>query len=230
VNSNLTDVIRRKADKLGIDLVGIVPAEKIDDYSDIWVEWEEKKLKKTTAYIEDARSVIVLGFSAEDKISDLAVNKENGWEYAGEMRLSLRQRDLALELKEEGLDLHTGYPDISYKNLARLAGLGSFGKSSLIVTQEFGPQVRWRCLITDTVLEYDEPLDWNPCGECNLCIEACPTDAISDYEVDPEKCLAGIHVKDKEAAPDLLAEYEPEVTDNSHLMCRECQEVCPHSS
>ena len=222
--------IKTKAAGLGIDLVGIVPAERIDNYSDIWVEWEERKLKKTTDYIEGAKSVIILGFEVQDEVYDLAVNREGSWEYVGEMMLSLRQRDLALELKEAGMNLYTGYPMISYKYLAQLAGLGAFGKSSLIVTEEFGPQVRWRCLITDVTLEYDDPADWDPCGDCRACLEACPVDAIADYKVEPNGCLAGRHVKGENLGSDLLSKYEPQVTENGHLMCRECQRVCPYSN
>lgn len=160
----------------------------------------------------------------------MAVNKQDGWEYLGEMMLSLRQRDLALELKNLGMNLYIGYPVISYKNLARLAGLGAFGKSSLIITDEFGPQVRWRCLITDATLEYDEPADWDPCGSCKACVKACPVDAIGDYKVDPGQCLTGRHIKGEDLDPDVINEYEPQVTKKGYLMCRECQKVCPHSN
>ncbi|MEW6772270.1 MAG: 4Fe-4S double cluster binding domain-containing protein [Bacillota bacterium] len=225
----LTNRIKEKAYELGADMVGIVSADAIDRYAGTPVVWKNSRLKRTTDYLENARSVVVLGFGLWDDACDLTTRKGGSWVFMGEMGLSVCQRDLALFMQKERLAVYAGYPLISYKHLAQLGGLGSMGKSSLIITREFGPQVRFRCVITDALLEYDEPLAEDFCGDCNRCVEACPVGALSDYKVDSEGCMVGRHLTGKHVDPGILAEYEPNVTAHAHIMCRVCQKVCPYS-
>lgn len=66
---------------------------------------------------------------------------------------------------------------VSYKALARLAGLGWQGKSLLLVTPEFGPRVRLGAVLTDAPLPAGRPVP-NRCGSCTACADACPVGAI----------------------------------------------------
>jgi epoxyqueuosine reductase len=223
-----TSTLKEKAYELGIDMVGIVAAEDIDRYAGLPVTWQNSKLKKTTDYLENAKSVIVLGFGIWDDVFDLTVHKDSRWTYPGEMVLSVRQRDMALALQREGLQVYAGYPLISHKYLAQLGGLGAMGKNSMIVTREFGTRVRFRCIITDAVLEYDQPFTEDLCGSCTECIKACPVGALTEYVVDQKGCMVGRHIKEEYVKPNILAKYEPQVTTHSHLMCRECQKACPY--
>jgi ferredoxin len=104
----------------------------------------------------------------------------------------------------EGLTTTVGWPQevsqrwadkiwpLSHKLVAQAAGLGIIGTSRNFLHRRFGAY----CLI-DTVVtnlefaaeEYDAPVDWNPCLECNLCVASCPTDAIkADGEFDFFAC------------------------------------------
>jgi Fe-S-cluster-containing hydrogenase component 2 len=84
---------------------------------------------------------------------------------------------------------------LSHKLVAQAAGLGIIGTSRNFLHRRFGAY----CLIDTVVtnLEFDaaeyaasqEPLDWNPCLECNLCVASCPTEAIrADGEFDFMAC------------------------------------------
>jgi epoxyqueuosine reductase QueG len=73
---------------------------------------------------------------------------------------------------------------ISNKLPAHLAGLGWIGKSCLLLTEEFGPRVRFATILTDAPLETGSPVD-QPCGKCRACIEACPVGAFTGVEFDP---------------------------------------------
>jgi epoxyqueuosine reductase QueG/putative sterol carrier protein len=81
---------------------------------------------------------------------------------------------------------------LSHKLVAQAAGLGVIGLSRNFLHHEFGAY----CLI-DTVItnlefppgEHDQPVEWNPCVNCNLCVAGCPTEAIkSDGEFDFFAC------------------------------------------
>jgi epoxyqueuosine reductase len=67
----------------------------------------------------------------------------------------------------------------SHKHAALEAGLGWIGRNNLLVTPQFGSQVRLVSVLTDAVLEASEPLGQD-CGACRACLDVCPADAIAD--------------------------------------------------
>lgn len=66
---------------------------------------------------------------------------------------------------------------VPHQAVGRIAGLGWQGKSLLIVSPGFGPRLRLSTILTDMPLEPDVPIP-NRCGECRVCVEACPAGAI----------------------------------------------------
>ncbi|MES0448022.1 MAG: hypothetical protein ABUJ92_15920 [Desulfobacterales bacterium] len=81
--------------------------------------------------------------------------------------------------------------EVNHKTVAAIAGLGSIGLNRLLVTAEFGPFVRLGTVITDTTLSADQPLDENPCDQCELCRTACPVEAIKeDGTLDYRACVS----------------------------------------
>jgi len=73
---------------------------------------------------------------------------------------------------------------VSHKLVAHLAGLGWIGKSCLLVTEPFGPRVRFVSILTDAPLEVGAPVD-KPCGKCRVCVDSCPVAAFSGREFHP---------------------------------------------
>lgn len=67
----------------------------------------------------------------------------------------------------------------SHKHAAVQAGLGWMGRNNLLVTPEYGAQVRLVSVLTDAALEPSHPLD-RDCGSCRACLDACPAQAIKD--------------------------------------------------
>lgn len=83
--------------------------------------------------------------------------------------------------------------DINHKTVAAIAGVGSIGLSRLLVTPEFGPFVRLGTIVTDAPLGADQPLDENPCDNCDLCRKACPVEAIQeDGTLDSRACASSM--------------------------------------
>ena len=67
----------------------------------------------------------------------------------------------------------------SYKHAAQAAGLGYFGRNSLLLTHDFGPRVRLSCCITEAKFKPLEKKDvTNMCTDCSICIEGCPAGAL----------------------------------------------------
>lgn len=69
---------------------------------------------------------------------------------------------------------------LSFKHAAEYAGLGTIGRSSLLVTPKFGPRVRLACLLTDAPMPAGQRLGDDPCSSCpGLCVEHCPAGALA---------------------------------------------------
>lgn len=69
---------------------------------------------------------------------------------------------------------------VSHKPVAVAAGLGMMGIHRLVIHPKFGNFISLGTILVDAdVSEYDQPIDYNPCLECKLCVAACPVGAIS---------------------------------------------------
>ena len=80
---------------------------------------------------------------------------------------------------------------LSHKPIAQAAGLGQIGHHRLVMHPVFGSYICSGTMLVDVaVTQYDHPIDYNPCIECNLCVNVCPTGAISkNGEFDFFACL-----------------------------------------
>lgn len=76
------------------------------------------------------------------------------------------------------IDRATLAAPFAHKTAATRAGLGWIGKSALLVTPELGPALRLVSVMTDAPLVVGEPVTESRCGECVVCVEACPSGAI----------------------------------------------------
>ncbi len=80
---------------------------------------------------------------------------------------------------------------VSHKPVAEAAGLGMIGHHRLLIHPIFGSHLCFGTIIIDTALDvYDQPIDYNPCIGCKLCVATCPTGAIApDGSFAFVKCL-----------------------------------------
>lgn len=84
-----------------------------------------------------------------------------------------------------------GFWLISHKIVATEAGMGHMGVNRNVIHPEFGNFILLETIIIDRELdEYNKPLDYNPCFDCNLCVAACPVNAIhKDEDFDFFACM-----------------------------------------
>jgi len=109
------------------------------------------------------------------------------------------------------------------KAWAAKSGLGWIGKHSNLLTQQIGSFYFIAELIIDLDLEYDHATT-DHCGTCTACIDACPTEAITEpYVVDGSKCISYFTIELKENIP---SEFKGQF-DDWMFGCDICQDVCP---
>jgi epoxyqueuosine reductase len=105
---------------------------------------------------------------------------------------------------------------------AARSGVGFYGKNTLLITRRHGSWVVLGTLVTDVALERTPPLDLD-CGECRLCIDACPTGALDEPgTLDSTRCLS-YWTQAPEPPP---AEYRSDLGPQVYG-CDICQDVCP---
>jgi epoxyqueuosine reductase len=136
--------------------------------------------------------------------------------------------DLRAKLDELGRRLGGSYRVLVDANqhvdreAAARAGLGFYGKNTMLITRRHGSWVVLGTLITDTAVESSSPLDAD-CGSCRLCIEACPTNALDEPgTLDANRCLSW-STQRSGAIPPEQREHVGDVV----YGCDICQDVCP---
>jgi epoxyqueuosine reductase len=105
---------------------------------------------------------------------------------------------------------------------AARAGVGFYGKNTLLITRRHGSWVVLGTLVTDVELEPSAALSLD-CGSCRLCIDACPTGALDEPGVlDSTRCLSYW----TQAPGSIPTEYREELGAQVYG-CDICQDVCP---
>jgi epoxyqueuosine reductase len=108
------------------------------------------------------------------------------------------------------------------REAAARSGVGFYGKNTMLITRRHGSWVVLGTLVTDAEIELTAALELD-CGECRLCVDACPTGALDEPGVlDSTRCLS-YWTQAPRAIPE---EYRAELGAQVYG-CDICQDVCP---
>ncbi len=110
------------------------------------------------------------------------------------------------------------------RELAARAGIGWIGKNTCVINPRVGSWILLGEVLTTLNLPTDEPID-DHCGSCTRCIDACPTAAITPYQVDASRCVSYLTIEHRQE----IAERFHEGIGNWLFGCDTCQDVCPHN-
>jgi epoxyqueuosine reductase len=230
--------LSRLADELGLDVVGAAPAAAYEDTERHIRERRERGLFADMRFtmarpeeschpeklLDGARTVVSAALCYYAEVDDPP---------PGHGRLPrYTWRDAYTELREKldalGRELGGSYRVFVDANqhvdreAAARAGVGFYGKNTMLITRRFGSWVVLGTLVSDVELEPTPPLDLD-CGSCTLCIDACPTGALDEPGVlDATRCLS-YWTQSSEPFPE---PYRAELGDQVYG-CDICQDVCP---
>ena len=246
--SELSAAIKEEARRLGFSLAGIAPAVSPTGFHRL-LEWLQQGYAGQMQYLaarRDAyehprgvqpgvRSLVMLAWNYRT-VEPVPPQSNQGRvsRYAwgpGDYHEILRERlqQLAEFVHQQLPDCRTrGAVDTApllERDFARLAGLGWFGKNTMLINRERGSWFFLASLLVDVELEADEPFAADHCGSCTRCLDACPTNAFPQpYVLDARRCISYLTIEQRtEAIP---VEFR-ETLGEWIFGCDVCQDVCP---
>ena len=240
-----SDIIKEKAIELGFHKVGIAKAaktkqeqERLNQWLDQkkhadmeWIENRKSERGNIFNYFSEAKTVISLGMNyyvgkdQSDLISDF---KFSNYAWGDDYHLVIKSKLFSLlefiknkKPNIKGLVCVDTAP-IMEKVWAQRAGLGWQGKHTNLISTDFGSWLFLGEIIIDFELEPDDPFTKDLCGSCTACIDACPTHALGEYELDSGKCISYLTIEHR---GDFIEGHDD--LDGWIYGCDICQEVCP---
>lgn len=249
--SEFSSLIEKEAYAVGFDAVGITAFSSRPEDDARLDQWIDEKRHGEMQYLEnfkqrrmrfnqafpEAQSVIVLGVNYFSKDAERPLDLQLAGRIARYARgqdyhLVIRQRHEKLieRLKKIIPELRAfscvDTQPLQERPAAVLAGLGFYGKNTMLLSKQFGPWLFLSEMITN--IDLAETIE-NPgtCGTCTHCQVQCPTGALDqDYRMDARRCISYLTIEYKGIIP---IEMRPFIKDWI-FGCDECLTVCPFTT
>ena len=242
--SRHTNLIKKEAKRLGFLSCGVSKAEFLEDEAPRLENWLNKNMHGEMSYmanhfdkrldptllVPDSKSVVslLLNYFPEEtqtnetyKISKYAYGED--YHFVIKDKLKQLLNFIQNEIGEVHGRAFTDSAPVLDKAWAAKSGLGWIGKHSNLITKSSGSFYFIAELIIDLELDYDYAVT-DHCGSCTACLDACPTQAITEpYVVDGSKCISYFTIELKNEIPsDMKGKF-----DDWMFGCDICQDVCP---
>ena len=241
-----SQLIKRLAKQIGFSSCGISRARFLHEEEKNYEDWLNQGYQGTMSYLErnfdkrldptklvpGAKSIISLTFNyfPPKKIFDDNSFLISKYAYGKDYHIIIKDKLKALfsQMKKEVGDIEgrvfVDSAPIHERAWAKISGLGWIGKNSLLLNKKMGSYFFLAEIVCDLDLEYDSTIS-DHCGTCTKCIDACPTDAITQAQVvDANRCISYLTIELKDQI--LPNEFKGKM-DSWMFGCDICQDVCP---
>lgn len=244
--SHNTSLVKATAKKLGFDFCGISKAEFLSEDAPKLEAWLKRGAHGKMSYMANhfdmrldptklvpgAKSVVSLlyNYYPEKDLSEAKPDHSKIAKYAYGQDYHFTVKDklktflqvLREEIGEVEGRVFVDSAPVMERQWAEKSGLGWVGKHTLLINKDQGSFFFLAELIIDLELEPDGPIK-DYCGTCTKCVDACPTNAITPYELDASKCISYLTIELKDSIPE---EFSNKM-EGWAFGCDICQDVCP---
>jgi epoxyqueuosine reductase len=238
--------LKAHARAIGFELVGIARATEADTFAH-YTDWLRRGFEGEMAYLShhskarqhpksmlpDVRSVVMAGmnyFTPDEPASRPSAGKVARYALGADYHDVLRERlGRLLQWMQQEIPGCEGRAVVDTaplleRDFARRAGLGWFGKNTMLINKRAGSYFFLGALLLTVDLVPDTVHETSHCGTCTACLEACPTQAFPEPGVlDSQKCISYLTIELRGPIPEELREP----MGNWIFGCDVCQEVCP---
>jgi epoxyqueuosine reductase len=245
--ASLESRIKEHAHSLGFELAGIAPATEADGFAHLqdwlaqgyagemgYMARHADARRHPEAILPSVRSVVMVGINYKqtagsgqqaDNTGRISIYA-GGRDYHDVLREKLKS--LLCWIQEQSPGAHgravIDTAPLLERDFARRAGLGWFGKNTMLLHKQLGSYFFIGALLLDLPLQADEPFATSHCGTCTRCLDACPTDAfVGPYQLDARRCISYLTIELR--GP--IAEALRPMMDDWIFGCDVCQDVCP---
>ena len=244
----IKEILKAEALRLGFCLCGVTSNEPLQEFNR-YENWLQANLHGDMQYLASERhhtlrqnpewlvswvkSIIVLAWpyllnrSSTNSVSGQIAGYVGKEDYHAALPQKIQPiTDLLHDLIGDSLQaqVFTDSSPILERELAVRAGLGWIGRNSCLISPKFGSSFLLAEVFVNFEILPDPPFEREHCGNCQRCIEACPTGCIlPDHTLDARKCISTLTIENKSAIPfDLRKPIA-----NRVFGCDICQTVCP---
>ena len=202
-----------------------------------WFSRHLKLRKNPKELLAEAKSAIVLAsyyrsLEGEEILKNAKV-KIARYAHGNDYHKFLRKKakKLIAVLKQNIPNLNTRIcidsAPVPEKILGQMAGLGWQGKNTNLIHPKLGSYFFLSVILVDIELSLSTPIV-DHCKNCQLCIDACPTQALSKhtpYRINSQSCISYLNIEHRNEVPEQLKES----FEKWAFGCDICQSVCPYN-
>ena len=240
----IKEKIIKYCNSIGLDTIGFIKCRVFEELREFYLERKEKGLENEfeesdvekrinpNVYMEDGKTIISIAFPyhmGEVNVDNGFSIYTKGYDYHRVVNSYLDKVCTYIgKLGGKAIPL-VDSNSLPERYIGYLAGIGIIGKNNILITKQYGSYVFLGEIITDLEIEcedsgtFEEVLNYEGCGDCNSCIDNCPTKSIITGRKNPNICSSYITQKKE------LSTVDYKLIKNRIFGCDICQNTCPHN-
>lgn len=230
---------------LGLDTLGFIPCRRFDESVAFFQgrkdqglenEFEEHEIENRVnpfLYMEDGKTIISIAFpyrtEEEEKVNNGFSIYTKRYDYHRVVKSYLSKIcEYIEELGGKAMQF-VDSNNLPERYIAYLAGLGFIGRNNMLITEKYGTYVFLGEIITNLEIEcsdvrhHSEIRQYQECGDCDICYNACPSKSITKEKIDPNVCLSYFTQKKE------IQEEEIKLLKGNVFGCDICQRCCRYN-
>lgn len=240
---DIKESIKAEAEKIGLDMIGFTDCSPLEGIREVLLEREKKgylsgleegdieKRINPGLLLDNCHTIISAGVSY---LNEKPVHNNgkhfkcsiarSSWGTDYHNVLGKKLSSLCNYIREVLHGEATYFVDtgpLPEREVARKAGIGFIGKNGFLINPEYGSFIFLGEILTTLSIEPDSPIE-DGCGECDLCIKACPTGALMSPRMLNARGCISFMTQCKNIQRQQLAQMGTSI-----YGCDICQVVCP---